>query len=68
MVRRGSGAGLKTELPSFASKPAPTLDLCHAQIPCGSGLAREEALKNTVSINPAAKLLSHPAAPDHERW
>ncbi|TBN33309.1 hypothetical protein EYC95_28180 [Pseudomonas sp. BGI-2] len=30
---------------AFASKPAPTLDLCTAQNLCGSGLAREEALK-----------------------
>jgi hypothetical protein len=38
----------------FASKPAPTLGLCRSrnsvppQIHCGSGLAREEALKNTT--------------------
>ncbi|TBN49938.1 hypothetical protein EYC95_04755 [Pseudomonas sp. BGI-2] len=27
----------------FASKPAPTFDLCTPQIQCGSGLAREGA-------------------------
>ncbi|PQP03296.1 hypothetical protein C5612_15850 [Pseudomonas frederiksbergensis] len=30
---------------AFASKPAPTLNLCHDEDQCGSGLAREEALK-----------------------
>ncbi|PCM51596.1 hypothetical protein CP335_00770 [Pseudomonas fluorescens] len=31
----------------FASKPAPTKDLCRSQIPCGSGLAREGVPTNT---------------------
>ncbi|PNB74132.1 hypothetical protein C1X64_11565 [Pseudomonas sp. GW456-E7] len=35
---------------AFASKPAPTGDLCTAQIPCGSGLAREEARKSAESL------------------
>ncbi|TKJ72626.1 hypothetical protein PspCFBP13508_09895 [Pseudomonas sp. CFBP13508] len=39
----GGQAGLRLETESipFASKLAPTLDLCRSQIPCGSELARE---------------------------
>ncbi|TPG76191.1 hypothetical protein EAH78_17640 [Pseudomonas arsenicoxydans] len=33
---------------AFASKPAPTLDLQRSQVPCGSGLAREEARQHTA--------------------
>ncbi|RON52661.1 BatD family protein [Pseudomonas frederiksbergensis] len=35
---------------AFASKPAPTLDLRTPQIPCGSGLAREEARPITKKL------------------
>ncbi|RRW59735.1 hypothetical protein EGJ53_26655 [Pseudomonas fluorescens] len=49
----------------FASRLAPTLDLCHAQIPCGSEPARERGLENTELINPGAKPLSRSTARDH---
>ncbi|TNB91013.1 hypothetical protein FHG55_27260 [Pseudomonas jessenii] len=39
---------------AFASKPAPTLDLFRSKIPCGSGLAREEALSGSTKITRAA--------------
>ncbi|QBR30404.1 hypothetical protein E4T63_04990 [Pseudomonas fluorescens] len=34
----------------FASKLAPTLDLCRSQIQCGSELAREGAICNTKNL------------------
>ncbi|WP_447802690.1 hypothetical protein [Pseudomonas serbica] len=41
---------LKDRVASFASKPAPTFDLCAPQIPCGSGLARESARSVTTKL------------------
>jgi hypothetical protein len=35
---------------AFASKPAPTVDLCAPPIPCGSGLARERARSLTTKL------------------
>ncbi|AWM93707.1 hypothetical protein DJ564_24420 [Pseudomonas sp. 31-12] len=35
---------------AFAGKPAPTLDRCFTQIPCGSGLAREEAITENATF------------------
>ncbi|KAA0982100.1 hypothetical protein FQ187_16815 [Pseudomonas sp. ANT_J28] len=34
----------------FAGKPAPTLDLCTPQIPCGSELARDEASSSAAYL------------------
>jgi hypothetical protein len=54
----GPTVGLVMDGPaSIASKPAPTVDLCRSQImgpqkiQCGSGLAREEARKNTLQLS-----------------
>ncbi|QXH59605.1 BatD family protein [Pseudomonas azerbaijanorientalis] len=41
---------LKVRVTAFASKPAPTLDLCAPPIPCGSGLAREWARTLTTKL------------------
>ncbi|AFY20018.1 BatD family protein [Pseudomonas sp. UW4] len=41
---------LKVRVAAFASKPAPTLDLCAPPIPCGSGLAREWARTLTTKL------------------
>ncbi|MGX1086792.1 hypothetical protein [Pseudomonas sp. AP3_22 TE3818] len=41
---------LQDRVAAFASKPAPTLDLCAPPIPCGSGLARERARPLTTNF------------------
>jgi len=41
---------LQDRVAAFASKPAPTLDLCAPPIPCGSGLARERARSLTTKL------------------
>ena len=56
----------------FASKPAPTLDLgrtqimCSPKIPCGSGLAREEAGLSTT--RPAVRPLNKHCLKDTSRY
>ncbi|QAY91462.1 hypothetical protein CUN63_16690 [Pseudomonas sp. ACM7] len=42
-------------MPPFASKPAPTFDLCTTQIKCGSGLAREGVRKIEAEFKAVAK-------------
>jgi hypothetical protein len=49
---------------AFASKPAPTVDRGHAQIqrspqiPCGSGLAREDGVSGEIMVDWTAAFAS----------